>query len=554
MNAIIQLQQVSYWYPQAEQPALRRIDLAIEPGEFVLVLGASGSGKSTFLRALNGLVPRFYGGRISGSVLLAGKPLDALSQRKIVSAVGFLHQDPERQLLLDTVERELVFGMENLGIDPAVMKSRLAEVSHLFGLGPLLARKVATLSGGEKQRVALAGVLTTYPQVLLLDEPTSQLDPVHAEEVLQAVRRLNEDWGITVVLSEHRLERCFHLADRVLLFEQGAVAFDGTPSAFARAARTRGEWAGFLPAVARHLLHATDEGEVPFTIKQARSMVRPTAVPVALAGSGEERKEQKERTLGSLLSGWWGKKERVAGEKRPPLLALERGRVSYDGQADVLRDVTYVISEGDRIALLGENGAGKSTLVKALAGVIPLAAGEVRWRGETVAATFWETAWRQIGYLSQNPNDYLLHDTVEAELAFAVRRHAGSDAEAKAEVRRLLEQVGLADYSQRHPYDLSGGQRQRLTVAALLANRPSVLLLDEPTRGLDTAEKERLCQWLHSLPVEAVLVITHDVEFAAAFANRVSVLYQGQLAADGAPDDVFRQSFYYMPQVYKLYR
>ncbi len=547
MSQAFELHNVSYRYPDMNELALANLNLQVGNGEFVLLLGASGSGKSTFLRTLNGLVPRFYGGEIAGQVCLHGQDVSQLTQRQIVTRIGFLHQDPERQLLLDSVERELVFGMENLGIPEAEMKSRMAEMSHLFGLGALWSKRVAELSGGEKQRLALAGVLAAYPQVLLLDEPTSQLDPIHAEEVLQAMRRVNEDWGITVLLSEHRVERCFHLADRIILFEAGRVTFQGTPEAFAAMAMSEQlDWQHFLPPITRHfanarLLPAAGEAEsgigstLPLTVKAARSLLA--------QGDPDTRKPPV-------------RQQATADHSGEPLLELCSGRASYasDGQREVLRGIHYRIHQGDHIALFGENGAGKSTLAKVLAGALPLLSGELRWEREVVTERFWDDSWKRIGYLSQNPNDYFLHDSVEAELDFSLQQAYADKAERAAKKMFLLQSLDLAAYRHRHPHDLSGGEKQRLALAIVLTAEPELLLLDEPTRGLDAVQKNALADLLHSLPVKAVVMITHDVEFAACYANRVSILSQGEIVADGLPDEVFSHSFYYMPQVYKLYR
>lgn len=556
---MFQVNDLTYQYPEACAPALQGINATIKQGEFVLLLGKSGSGKSTFLRSLNGLVPRFYGGKISGEIAVQEKPIQQLTQRDIVTTVGFVNQDPERQLVLETVERELVFGMENQGISAAQMKGRLAEVSHLFGLRHLLSRRTSTLSGGEKQLIALAGVLTTFPQALLLDEPTSQLDPVHAEEVLHSIRRLNEEWGLSIVLSEHRVERCFHLADRIILFEAGRVVFQGTPQSFIESCQKDGRgWAQFLPPITRHFLEH-NEPNPPLTVKEARNR---TQVQLTKQIKAEEAQVPSDK---SNHQNWWGKlttRFSRGGASAPgavapsPLLGLKKAKIEYDPHKPIVSDLDYHIFVGDKIALLGENGAGKSTVAKALAHVVPLKEGMLQWEGEEKPEAFWQESWKKIGYLSQNPNDYLLHDTVEEEMQFAVRHTSPQATEmSKAErVDKLLEMVGLTRYRQRHPYDLSGGERQLLALSMIVAQTPDILLLDEPTRGLDLTEKERLIRILSDLPIQAVLLITHDVEFAKLFANRISILYQGEVVADGRPCDIFSNSFSYMPQVNKYYR
>lgn len=538
MKEILSVENLSYCYPQASAASLQDITLKINQGEFVLLLGMSGSGKSTFLRAMNGLIPRFYGGTIAGHVYLFQQNLTSLSQRQIVSSIGFLQQDPERQLLLQTVERELVFGLENLAVSAADMKSRLAEISQLFGLGAQIEKKTAELSGGEKQRIALASILAPYPGLLLLDEPTSQLDPVHAEEVLQTVRRLNEEWGITVLMSEHRVERCFHLADRILLFESGKVTFDGTPKEFVDTARTQVERQSFLPPVTRQFMGLGIAGELPLTVKAARASMQ------ALDRLNEPV-SGKERASKALLD---------SDHIKPAIYNLSLVSAGYPGNEEVICSLSLSIRKGDRIALLGENGAGKSTFAKLLCGAVQIRKGELKWKEQLVDHAFWNDSWRRIGYLSQNPNDYFLHDEVETELEFALQQLSLSKEEKEERKEELLTRLGLLPYRKRHPHDVSGGEKQRLALALILPARPELLILDEPTRGLDAEQKNALIDLLEEMEIPTTMIITHDVEFASAFANRVLIMHRGELVADGVPDQVFRQSFAYMPQDYKLNR
>jgi energy-coupling factor transporter ATP-binding protein EcfA2 len=342
------------------------------------------------------------------------------------------------------------------------------------------------------------------------------------------LRRLHEEWGLTVVMSEHRLERCFHLADRILLFERGRISFDGTPRQFAAIAmQSKTDWQSYLPPVTRELAGRLQSDRLPLTVREARSLL--PSLPEDVCSVSENRPPGKE------------------------ILGIYRGRAGYEPKTDVLKNVTYRICEGDHIALFGENGAGKSTLAKVFAGVLPLTAGEIRWKGRAADAGFWQTAYTRIGYLSQNPNDYFLHDTVEDELIFSLKQSSSSGAGGLT-ADDLLDLLGLEPYRNRHPHDLSGGERQRLALGIVLAARPQVLLLDEPTRGLDPFQKQKLCSLLHRLPAQAVVVITHDVEFARDYANRVSVLYDGDIVTDSSPDEVFRHSFAYAPQAYRIRR
>ncbi|MGG4440947.1 ABC transporter ATP-binding protein [Brevibacillus fortis] len=535
---MLECEHLHYQYPQSDRLALCDIQVEIVPGEFVLLLGESGSGKSTFLRALNGLVPRFYGGAIAGNVRLHGQSLDQLTQRQIVTSIGFLNQDPERQLLLDTVRRELAFSMENLSISPEQMRSRFAEISHLFGLGPKLSSQTDQLSGGEKQRLALASILTLFPSILLLDEPTSQLDPVHADEVLQLLRRLHEEMGMTIVMSEHRMERCYHLADRILYFDQGRIRFDGTPRQFAASAIQNKSWLPYLPVVAQGMAEYCGDQDIPLTVKEARKLVQKQKLAIPL----------------SFHPGW-GNVTISRQSRNCEVLSLRLGTAGYREKPDVLRQLNYCMYEGDRIALFGENGAGKSTFAKALVGTVPLTSGELQWFGKPVQIDYLENTHRYVGYLSQNPNDYFMHETVEEELLFTCTLDkCRTKEEIQTRVDEILSKMELTSYQKHHPHDLSGGERQRLALAILLASEPEVLILDEPTRGMDRKQKVRLAEYLRVLPAKAVLLITHDVEFALLYANRISVLYDGTIVTDNHPQEVFTNSLTYAPQMYRVLR
>jgi len=537
----IQATHLTYRYPEARAPALIDINVTITRGEFVLLAGGSGSGKSTFLRAINGLVPRFYGGEIGGEIRLGERLLTEMDRRDIASMVGCVQQDPERQLVMENVERDLVFGMENLAITPTAMRSRLAEISQLLNLEPLLGRTSSTLSGGEQQRVVLAGALTLFPQVLLLDEPTSQLDPIHAEEVLLAVRRLNEDWGITVIMSEHRLDRCFHLADRLLFFERGQLVFDGSPRGFAELACTsRDEWLTYLPPITRHLAAESAASPLPLTVKEARAQW--PAPPVLLADTANRLDPERKLPSNSRWQRWRSGPAGNQGEQPAALLQMRAVTAGYEARPQVLRRVSLDVHEGEHIALMGANGSGKSTLAKVLAGVLSPNQGEV------------SRADCRVGYLGQNPNDYFLQESVGEELAFAVKVAGLDGPEQEAWKAELLNTFGLQAHEYRHPHDLSGGERQRLALAIVLAARPDFLILDEPTRGLDQEQKERLGILLQRLPLKGTLLITHDVEFAAWYANRMIILHRGEIVTDGKAEAVFAESFYYMPQVWKWRR
>ena len=534
---MISFDHVTYHYPanNGELPiaALRDLSLEIDEGELVLLVGPSGAGKSTFLRCLNGLVPHFYGGTLSGRVRVAGQDPVAASPQGMASFVGMVFQDPETQFVTDRVEDELAFGMENQALPRALMRKRVEEVLDQLTIAHLRDRAIATLSGGEKQRVAIASVLTTHPEVLVLDEPTSQLDPQSAEEVLVAIRRLNEDLGLTVILAEHRLERVVQFVDRVLYLPAGAnpllldepravmAAMDLTPPLV-----SLGKAMGWRP--------------LPLTIKQARRFVPRDRRSVARSVQAET----------STLA----RSAETSTPQAQPLVTVEGISYRYDSGLEALSNVSFALRPGEVVALMGRNGSGKSTLLKLIAGLQKPARGRVRLGGLDTATASIEAIVRIVGYVPQNPGALLFKDTVLEELAFTRQGHKlPPDPSAD---RALLARLGLAEQAERYPRDLSTGQRQRVALAAILVAEPQVLLLDEPTRGLDYEQKEALTGILQQLQAQgrSVILATHDVELAARCADRVVLLGDGEVIVDGPTRQVMTGSLVFASQVNKLYR
>jgi energy-coupling factor transport system ATP-binding protein len=534
---LIQLTHVTYTYPNQTVPALADFSAAIQPGEFVLVVGPSGSGKSTFLRSLNGLVPHFYGGRWAGRADVFGRDPIARAPRGMADLVGFVFQDPEAQFVVDTVEDELAFAMENFALAPATMRKRVEEVLDQMGIAHLRNRRISTLSGGEKQRVALASVLALQPEVLVLDEPTSQLDPQAAEEVLVALRHLNEDLGLTIILSEHRLERVVQYADRVLYLPAlGLPPVLDDPRVVA----------GQLPLVPPLIELGRMLGwqPLPLTIKEGRVFAR--RVSGQLLGHGDA----ETRTSGDIL---YAEFPRVPVSPRHPVVEVRNLHYAYDGRA-ALRNVSLTVDAGEFVVLMGRNGSGKSTLLKQIVGLIKPGEGQVTLAGLDTRKAELDDIIKTVGYVPQHPGALLFSDTLAAELAFTRRGH-GLPPDPAAD-HALLDRLGLGALADRNPRDLSGGEQQRAALASILAANPNTILLDEPTRGLDYAQKRSLTDLLLGLKREGrtVIMATHDVELAAACADRAVLMAEGQIVVDGPARQVMSDSQVFSSQINKLFR
>jgi energy-coupling factor transport system ATP-binding protein len=463
------------------------VELELEAATVTLVVGSSGSGKSTLLRTINGLVPHTSGGRFAGDVVVSGRSVAAHRPRDLADVVGFVHQSPEAQFVVDHVEHDIAFVLENLGADAATMRRRVEEVLDALGVAHLRDRSPVTLSGGERQRCAVAGALAAGPEVLVLDEPTAMLDPQGADDVLAALRRLNDDLGTTVVLAEHRLERAGPMADRALAMAQGQVCGDGpTASVLAELEAA---------PVVTHLGHLLGWDPPPLTVRDARRAAN-GGLPSALV-------EPEAPT----------RRAQAPGE----VLVTARGVGTDHGARRVLGPVDLDVRAGEVVAVLGRNGAGKTTLLRALARITTPTRG-------TVAAQV------PVAYVPQEPDSLLFSSTVRGELAETLRLLGRDDPEA---IDRWLAALNLGSLSDRHPRSLSVGQRQRVAIAAVAVGGAPVLVLDEPTRGIDAESRAALESAVaaHRAAGGAVVVATHDIELAARVATRVMVLGDGEVLA-----------------------
>ncbi|HXF64032.1 MAG TPA: ATP-binding cassette domain-containing protein [Caldilineaceae bacterium] len=537
---MIEFEHVTYTYPGATTPALRDLSVTLPAGELVLVAGPSGAGKSTFLRCINGLTPHFSGGVLAGRVRVHGLDPVAETPQVMSRHVGFVFQDPEAQFVMERVEDEIAFALENAAMSPQAMRVRVEETLDLLDLAPLRDRPLESLSGGERQRVAIAAALALRPATLVLDEPTSQLDPKSAEDVLNALARLNADLGLTVVLAEHRLERALPFADSLLYLPgQGLPPRLGDP-------RTVLEEMAQMPMLAPPLVRAAKAlgwTPLPLTVKEGLRFSRRLPLPdiarpqPSVNGNAAPRQEAQ------------------------PVVAA-RGVVSRYNGAAVVRGVDLALYPGEIVVLMGRNGSGKSTLLKTLVGLVRPTAGQVSVAGQDAARLEVAEICRTVGYLPQDPNSLLFADTVREELAVTLRNHgydpdhpAPGRARLPVEPAALLARLGLAHLADAYPRDLSVGERQRVALAAITVVQPKALLLDEPTRGLDAQSKAHLTTLLKEWRAAgmAILVVTHDVEFAASLADRVLLMSQGEIIAGGLPGEVLGASPLFAPQVARLF-
>ena len=513
---MIELRHLTFAYDAHVPPVLRDADLTVSEGELLLVAGRTGTGKSTLLGSFTGLVPTFTGGRLVGDVVIDGRSVLADPPRERAHLVGYVGQDPSAGFVTDTVEEELAYGMEQLGMAPQTMRRRVEETLDLLGIADLRARDLRTLSGGQQQRVAIGSVLTMHPRVLVLDEPTSALDPTAAEEVLATLTRLVQDVGLGVVVAEHRLERVVPFADRMVLLDGAGGVVAGAPadllvrSPVAPPIVELGRWAGWDP--------------LPLAVRDAR------------------------REAAGLRSSL-GTAPR-AGRSAGPVLLESRGlRVGY-GRIVAVRDASLDLAAGEVTALMGRNGSGKSSLLWALQGSRARATGSVAVAGSDPGKVPARERRRLVGLVPQTPTDLLYLDTVDDELAAADR----DSGVAPGQARSLLDRLAPGVPGRVHPRDLSEGQRLALVLAVVLSSDPPVVLLDEPTRGLDYPGKAALAEILHGFAEagRAVLVSTHDVEFVAHVADRVVVLADGEVVSAGPTARVVAESPAFAPQVLKV--
>ena len=511
------IRDLTFSYPEQPQPALRSLSLTVEQGEFLVICGPSGCGKSTLLRQLKTVLAPH--GRRTGELLLEGRPLDSLSQREQAERIGFVQQSPENQLVTDKVWHELAFGLESLGYDTPTIRRRVAEMASFFGIQNWFHKNVAELSGGQKQLLNLAAVMALQPSVLILDEPTSQLDPIAASDFLATLSRINRELGTTVILTEHRLEEAFGFASRVAVLEKGALLCTGTPAEVGAALKSAGSAMFLAMPAAMRIWSAVDSGApCPVSVRDGRRWLLDYAAAHPLKALPEEGPPPETEALISARELWF----------------------KYDqDRPDVVKGLSLEVRRGQLLALLGGNGTGKTTSLKLLAGL------KKPWRGELeVRGT--------VGMLPQDPQTLFVRPTVREDLLEVLPRAERKDAA----LERVVSLCRLTELLDRHPYDLSGGEQQRAALAKLLLRDPDILLLDEPTKGLDAEFKQSFGQILQTLQRSgvAILMVSHDIEFCAKYADRCALFFDGNIVTEGPPRAFFSGNSFYTTAANRMAR
>ncbi|PRR86376.1 ABC transporter ATP-binding protein [Clostridium luticellarii] len=525
--AYIEISNLNFTYPMEKKRSLKNINLQLEKNDFLLIAGKSGSGKSTLARAIVGTVPNFYGGTIGGEIKVDGKTLKDMNHRERAGKVTMVFQDPEKQLMMNKVHREVAFGLENIGVNEEVIRRRVYEALQFSGILHLADRDITSLSGGEKQKVAVASALVYMPGCIILDEPTSQLDPSSAEEMLNITRKINEELGITIIVIEQRVNRWFDTVDSVAVMNNGSLElFKDKKDFYFNCNKSQFM---FMPDYLK-FFKKMNFSKMPGNFKDAR---------VNILNSSLSVKPDNEVAAAAIQ------------DDEKEVLSIKKLNCRY-GNKEILENINFTVKDGEFIAIMGANGAGKSTLLKAILGLVKHE-GSIELYGENTSKMDIKQIARHIGYVSQNPNDYLSKDSVYEEVKFTMDNYGIYDEKI---VEDILGELEIYDLRNKNPRDLSGGQRQRVAIASILVLQPDMILLDEPTRGLESGLKYKLGKLLQNLNRKgtSIILVTHDTDFASNFCRRYMIMFNGSIVADGNKKQVLADGIFYTTSMNKLFR
>jgi len=547
---IIEIRDLQYTYPNAESPALNGMDLTIDEGEFILVTGPSGCGKTTFCRTLNGLIPHFYSGELVGEVTVDGLDIRDHPTYRLAQHVGLIFQNPDNQIFSLTVEKDVAFGLENQGIDKETMFESIDWALDMTGINHLRERATHELSGGQKQRLAIASILAMRPKILVLDEPTSFLDPMGAERIFGVLDTLNREYGITILLIEHRVDIAVRYVDRVIIFKDGRIMNAGRPEEVFTLEDTRLVGVG-IPKIIELYKRLTRRGI---------TMKRPPLSPEMLIEELEPYllKTSPNQSLKSPMPEF----HEFTGEVHmTPVIEAEDVYYDYPSGVQALKGVSLTIHQGEFVAIMGENGAGKTTLVKHFNGLLRPDEGHIKVDGEDISDKTVASISRKVGLVFQNADDQLFSENVEEEISFALRNFGFSDDVIEKRVDWALNLLDLGRYKKSSPFILSGGERKRVALGSVLAWDPDIVVLDEPTIGQDHGQKERLMHFLMQLRTQGktTIIVTHDVEFVAECKPRIVLMADGRVVADGpikeimTNEEALRTASVSPPEITKLF-
>ncbi|WP_341323214.1 energy-coupling factor transporter ATPase [Solibacillus sp. FSL H8-0523] len=522
--AIIKIENVSFTYPHESKSVLKNIQLDIEQGEFITLIGQSGCGKSTLLKHLKKeLQPH---GEKQGAIYYNGTNLRELDDYTAATDIGFVMQNPENQIVTDKVWHELAFGLENIGVDQVTIRRRVAEMANFFGIHKWFREKTTVLSGGQKQLLNLASILVMQPKVLLLDEPTSQLDPIAAMEFIHTLHRLNEELGITIICIEHRLEEVLPISDRVVVMDRGEILYDGEPKQVLNGLHKQHPMIQALPTATKIFAALHSDGVVPITIREGQKWLAKQSIQEA---PHLQQPVQSEQSI---------------------VLQAKEITFRYDkNDADILRNFNINVRTNDFFTIIGGNGSGKSTALNVLAGLEKPYRGEVFINGKKLKSYRNDELYRNIlAYLPQDPKILFTEKTAQKELEVVQGK--------QEKLTELVQLFHLEDKLQRHPYDLSGGEQQKLALAKILLLEPQILLLDEPTKGIDAHAKEELAQNLKMLQKGGltIVMVTHDIEFSAQHSTRCALFFDGNLVSEDEPNAFYSGNSFYTTAAHRISR
>lgn len=560
--AFLQIEDLSFLYPNASVKALDNVSLTVKEAEMVVICGISGCGKSTLLRHLKPEVAPH--GQKSGAIYYAGKLLEKLSLQTVSSEIGFVRQNPDTQIVTDMVWHELAFGLENLGLSTSEIRRKVAEMAGFFGIDGWFRKPVAELSGGQKQLLNLAAVMAMQPKLMLLDEPTAQLDPISAQEFLDIVRKINRDLGVTVLLSEHRLEEAFPMADQVVVMDKGRILQAGKPAEIVQLLESEGRYviAKGLPSPVR-IYNAIRKGNCPLTVREGRNWLSELLLCGERNQASNLKRGMESEPVRKLIEhrekdqGIFNNKDVETGRGKPIVEVRQIWfRYVRDGN-DILRGLSLQAYPGRVLGVLGGNGTGKSTLLRIIAGLLKPYRGQVLINGRKITEYKAGELYRNnLVLLPQDPQALFVHDTVREDLEETVALLSPDQEALSWEIAAIASELGIEGLLFRHPYDLSGGELQKAALAKLLLLKPRLILLDEPTKGLDACSKEVLADILTNLCRQgvAVIIVTHDLEFAAEHADTCTMIFDGDTVSSGTAREFFAGNNFYTTAANRMVR